>query len=67
MTEFELTVGERTDVVVTKELPYGVLVETASGLAGMVTGAKPEVGTWLRVEVTAVDADKHRFAATAVE
>lgn len=65
MTEFELTIGETTSVVVTKELPYGVLVESTSGLPGMVTGAKAELGVWLRVKVTAVEHDKRRFAAVA--
>ncbi|WP_425953985.1 hypothetical protein [Xylanimonas sp. McL0601] len=55
--------GETLDVVVTRELPFGVLVETGAGVAGLVRGARGSAGATLRVRVVESDAALGRFSA----
>ena len=64
MIEQPLHSGDTIDVVVTKSLPFGVLVETDTGLAGLVRGANSAVGTSIRVEVVQYDNSDSRFSAS---
>jgi ribosomal protein S1 len=60
-----IEVGDQFAVTVTKVLPFGVLVETKSGVAGMVTNLqKAVVGDTVTVLVDRVDEKKHRFSGT---
>jgi hypothetical protein len=51
------------DVVIAKVLPFGALVETGSGMPGLVRSADGETGATLRVEVVDVDEAEPRFSA----
>jgi predicted RNA-binding protein with RPS1 domain len=63
MTRIPLTSGDVIDVVIVKVLPFGALVETGSGVPGLVRGAVGDIGATLRVEVNDVDDAEHRFSA----
>ena len=54
--------GDTVRVTVTKVLPFAVLVETATGLPGLVRHVGPQHGDVINVNVTAVDNDQHRFS-----
>ncbi|WP_406050702.1 hypothetical protein [Kribbella sp. NBC_00889] len=56
--------GAEIDVVVTSSKPFGLFVETESGVPGLVRGAGAEVGTVVRVRVTEYDAVESRSSAT---
>jgi hypothetical protein len=64
MSDQPLTVGDVVTAMVTKSVPFGVLVEYA-GVPGLVRAVKSEPGAGLRVRVTAYDAGERRFAAEA--
>ena len=64
MKRMPLQPGDKIDVQVTKVLPFGVLVETDTGLAGLVRGANSAVGTSIRVEVVQYDNSDSRFSAS---
>jgi hypothetical protein len=55
--------GDTFDVVVTRELPYGALVQTPAGVAGLVRGARATAKSTLRVRVVEYDAALGRFSA----
>ena len=63
MTDVPLKHGEAIDVVVTTVAPFGVIVQTETGLYGLVRGVSDPVGDAMHVRVLDVDADKHRFSA----
>jgi ribosomal protein S1 len=56
--------GDTVRVTVTKVLPFAVLVETATGMPGLVKHVGPRRGDALSVTVTAVDDEQHRFSGT---
>lgn len=62
MSEPTVQPGDTVRVTVTKVLPFAVLVETATGMPGLVKHIGPQQGDVLSVTVTAVDADQHRFS-----
>jgi ribosomal protein S1 len=64
MAETLLKPGDEIDVVVTFAKPFGLLVETDTGLSGLVRGARAEAGATLRVRVLEYDAVESRFSAT---
>lgn len=63
MTRIPLNSGDVVDVVVTKVLPFGAFVQTASGAPGLVRGAVGAVGATVRVEVVDLDEAEQRFSA----
>jgi len=63
MTRIPPSSGDVIDVVIAKVLPFGALVETGSGVPGLVRGTVGDVGATLRVEVVDVDEAEHRFSA----
>ena len=63
MTRMPLSSGDVIDVVIATVLPFGALVETGSGVPGLVRGAVGDIGATLRVEVVDVDEAEHRFSA----
>ncbi len=61
----DLVVGARITATITKALPFGALVETAGGMAGLVKDLlDAKVGEPVTIRVDGVDANKHRFSAT---
>ncbi len=56
--------GDTVRVTVTKVLPFAVLVETASGMSGLVKHVGPRHGDVITVTVTAVDDEQQRFSGT---
>jgi ribosomal protein S1 len=56
--------GDTVRVTVTKVLPFAVLVETATGMPGLVKHVGSQRGDALTVTVTAVDVEQHRFSGT---
>jgi ribosomal protein S1 len=64
MSEPTVRPGDTVRVTVTKVLPFAVLVETATGMPGLVKHVGPQHGDVMTVTVTAVDDDQHRFSGT---
>jgi ribosomal protein S1 len=64
MSEPTVKPGDTVRVTVTKVLPFAVLVETATGMPGLVKRVEPRHGDVVTVTVTAVDDDQHRFSGT---
>ena len=64
MSEPTVKPGDTVRVTVTKVLPFAVLVETATGMPGLVKHVGPQHGDVMTVTVTAVDDDQHRFSGT---
>ena len=64
MSEPIVRPGDTVRVTVTKVLPFAVLVETATGMPGLVKHVGPRHGDVMTVTVTAVDDDLHRFRGT---
>ena len=62
MSEPTVKQGDTVRVTVTKVLPFAVLVETATGMPGLVKHVGPQHGDVMTVTVTAVDDDQHRFS-----
>ena len=58
----DLSAGDLVTVTVTRVLPFGLLVENATGVPGLVRSAHAEVGTVLNVRV--LEFDGRRFAGT---
>ena len=58
--------GDEMVATVTSAKPFGVLVETESGVPGLVRGAQAEVGAVLRLRVTEFDNVESRFSAALV-
>jgi ribosomal protein S1 len=64
MSEPAVKPGDTVRVTVTKVLPFAVLVETATGMPGLVKHVGSQCGDALTVTVTAVDDEQHRFSGT---
>jgi ribosomal protein S1 len=64
MSESTVRPGDTIRVTVTKVLPFAVLVETATGMPGLVKHVGPQRGDVMTVTVAAVDDDQHRFSGT---
>ena len=62
-TAADMSVGDLVTARVTTVLPYGVLVESTTGVPGLVVGADADVDEPVRPKVTSVDVDKGRFSA----
>jgi len=58
-----LNPGDEIDAVVKFAKPFGLLVETGSGMSGLVRGASADVGATVRVRVIEYDAAESRFSA----
>ncbi len=55
--------GDQLIARVTQRTPFGVLVETESGIPGLVLESTAEAGESLTVRVESFDAEKVRFSA----
>ncbi len=64
MSEPTVKAGDTVRATVTKVLPFAVLVETATGMSGLVKHVGPRRGDAVTVTVTAVDDEQHRFSGT---
>jgi hypothetical protein len=53
--------GDLIEVTVTRNLPFGVLVESSTGVPGLVRGVTAAIGEAVRVRVVNHDADRQRF------
>jgi ribosomal protein S1 len=62
VTDQPLTTGDLIDAVVTQVSPFGVHVESVSGIPGLVTGSDAAEGTVLHLRVVSFDAELQRFA-----
>ncbi|MBY8874193.1 S1 RNA-binding domain-containing protein [Micromonospora sp. PLK6-60] len=67
MTGTLLTAGDEVDVVVTSVKPFGLFVESDTGVHGLVRGGGAAVGATVRVRVIEFDAAESRFHATLVD
>ncbi|WP_030457152.1 hypothetical protein [Herbidospora cretacea] len=67
MTGTLLNAGDEIDVVVTSAKPFGLFVESDSGVPGLVRGGDAAVGATLRVRVIEFDTAERRFSATLVD
>ena len=63
MTGTLLKPGDEIDVVVKSAKPFGLFVESDTGLSGLVRGGSAAVGATLRVRVIEFDAAVSRFRA----
>ncbi len=63
MTGNLLKPGDEIDVVVKSAKPFGLFVESAAGVSGLVRGGSAAVGVTLRVRVVEFDAAASRFSA----
>lgn len=61
VTDQPLTTGDLIDAVVTRVSPFGVHVESVSGIPGLVTGSDAAEGTVLHLRVVTFDAELQRF------
>lgn len=66
MTAPSMRDGDLIDVTVTHAMPFGVLVESSTGVPGLVRGITAALGQTVRVRVVRYDADKRRFQAGTV-
>jgi len=64
MSEPALKAGDTVRVTVTKVLPFAVLVETATGMPGLVKHVGPQQGDVITVNVTAADDGRQRFSGS---
>ena len=55
--------GDVITATVVKAVPFGVLVKTDKGTAGLVRGATSKLGATLRVRVVEADPEQTRFRA----
>ncbi|MEV6210136.1 hypothetical protein [Kitasatospora sp. NPDC051914] len=62
-----LNAGDEVDVVVKSAKPFGLFVESDSGVQGLVSGGGATVGAAVRVRVIEFDAAKSRFSAILVD
>ncbi|MCP2356500.1 ribosomal protein S1 [Nonomuraea thailandensis] len=58
--------GDEVDVVVRSVKPFGLLVESDSGVQGLVRGGGAVAGANVRVRVIEFDAAESRFSARLV-
>ncbi len=61
MNGISLHAGDQIDATVTKILPFGLLVQSTDGTAGLIRGARAEVGDIVTVRVIEYDAAQRRF------
>ncbi|MEU8620195.1 hypothetical protein [Streptomyces sp. NPDC048623] len=61
-----LKAGDEVDAAVTSAKPFGLLIESDSGVPGLVRGGRAAVGATVRVRVTEYDAVESRFSAMLV-
>jgi len=66
MDSAALRPGDEIVARVTSRTPFGVLVESGSGIPGLVLASSAQAGDDLTVRVESFDADKARFSATVV-
>lgn len=64
MSDQPIKAGDQIIAIVTKTVPFGVLVEFA-GVPGLVHGATGEPGEALALRVVEYDVAERRFSATA--
>ncbi len=62
-TAADMSVGDLVTARVATVLPYGVLVESTTGVPGLVAGFDADVDEPGRLKVTSVDIDNGRFSA----
>lgn len=67
MTGNPLDTGDEIDAVVKSAKPFGLLVETDTGVPGLVRGASADVGATVHVRVIEYDAAGSRFSAKLAE
>ncbi|MEU6715005.1 hypothetical protein ABZ897_26375 [Nonomuraea sp. NPDC046802] len=67
MTGTLLKAGDEVDVLVKSAKPFGLLVESDSGVHGLVRGGSAAVGATVRVRVIEFDAAESRFSAMLVD
>lgn len=58
--------GDLIEVTVTRNLPFGVFVESSAGVPGLVRGVSAAIGQTMRVRVVSYDVDRQRFNASTV-
>ncbi|MBB6549660.1 hypothetical protein [Nonomuraea rubra] len=63
MTGTLLNAGDEIEVVVTFAKPFGLFVESDSGVRGLVRGGGAVTGATVRVRVIEFDAAESRFSA----
>lgn len=56
--------GDLIEVTVTRDLPFGVLVESSTGVPGLVRGVRAAIGESVRVRVVSYDVARQRFHAS---
>lgn len=56
--------GDLIEVTVTRNLPFGVLVESSAGVPGLIRGVTVAIGETVRVRVVSYDVDRQRFHAS---
>ncbi|MBW8482627.1 hypothetical protein [Actinomadura parmotrematis] len=66
MTGTLLNAADEIDVVVVSVTPFALLVETESGVPGLVRGGGATAGATVRVRVVEYDATAMRFSATLI-
>jgi ribosomal protein S1 len=66
MTGTLLNAGDEIDVVVISAKPFGLFVESDSGLPGLVRGGNATVGATVHVRVIEFDAAESRFSAMLI-
>ncbi|QIG38873.1 hypothetical protein G5T42_04710 [Microbacterium sp. 4R-513] len=64
MTETLLSSGDEIAVTITAVKPFGMFVETAAGVPGLVRGSGADIGDVVRVGVVEFDPAARRFSAT---
>ncbi|MDQ4501656.1 hypothetical protein [Sinomonas sp. ASV322] len=62
-----LNAGDEIDVVVVSAKPFGLFVESDSGVQGLVRGGNAAVGATVRVRVIEFDAAESRFSALLLD
>ena len=58
--------GDLIEVTVTRNLPFGVFVESPAGVPVLLRGVSAAIGETVRVRVVSYDVDRQRFHASAV-
>lgn len=58
--------GDLIEVTVTRNLPFGILVDTPAGVPGLVRGVTVAIGETVRVRVVSYDVGRQRFHASTV-
>lgn len=62
-----LKAGDEIDVVVTSVKPFGLFVQSASGVQGLVRGGTAAAGATVHVRVIEFDDAESRFSAVLVD